>query len=102
GPTRCSRHSCARRGSGPTAASPGCPWTTAAPCQSTPNASDRVSRMGGFRIVGQSTVATGGFLQLADLRVEGPDGTVHERFVVRHPGAVVVVPVTDDRAHALL
>ncbi|MBM3660605.1 MAG: NUDIX hydrolase [Actinobacteria bacterium] len=58
--------------------------------------------MGGFRIVGQSTVATGGFLRLADLRVEGPDGAVHERFVVRHPGAVVVVPVTDDRAHALL
>jgi ADP-ribose pyrophosphatase len=56
----------------------------------------------GFRIVGQSTVATGGFLQLADLRVEGPDGAIHERFVVRHPGAVVVVPVTDDGAHALL
>jgi len=58
--------------------------------------------MPGFRIVGQSTVATGGFLQLADLRVEGPDGEVHERFVVRHPGAVVVVPVTDDGAHVLL
>jgi len=58
--------------------------------------------MGGFRIVGQSTVATGGFLQLADLRVEGPDGAVHERFVVRHPGAVVVVPVTGDGAHVLL
>jgi ADP-ribose pyrophosphatase len=58
--------------------------------------------MAGFRIVGQSTVATGGFLQLADLRVEGPDGEVHERFVVRHPGAVVVVPVADDRDHVLL
>ncbi|MFM8304746.1 MAG: NUDIX hydrolase [Actinomycetota bacterium] len=58
--------------------------------------------MSGFRVVGQSTVATGGFLQLADLRVEGPDGAVHERFVVRHPGAVVVVPVTDDREHVLL
>jgi ADP-ribose pyrophosphatase len=58
--------------------------------------------MAGFRIVGQSTVATGGFLQLADLRVEGPDRAVHRRFVVRHPGAVVVVPVTDDGAHALL
>lgn len=58
--------------------------------------------MPGFRIIGQSTVAAAGFLQLADLRVEGPDGAVHERFVVRHPGAVVVVPVTDDGAHALL
>lgn len=58
--------------------------------------------MAAFRIVGQSTVATGGFLQLADLRVEGPDGAVHDRFVVRHPGAVVIVPVTDDGAHVLL
>ena len=58
--------------------------------------------MAAFRIVGQSTVATGGFLQLTDLRVAGPDGAIHERFVVRHPGAVVVVPVTDDGAHALL
>jgi ADP-ribose pyrophosphatase len=54
-----------------------------------------------FRIVGQSTVASGGFLQLEDLRVEGPDGTVHERFVVRHPGAVVVVPVDDTDRHVL-
>lgn len=58
--------------------------------------------MPGFRIVGQSAVVTGGFLQLATLRVEGPDGDLHERFVVRHPGAVVVVPVTDDGAHVLL
>lgn len=58
--------------------------------------------MHGFRIVGQSTIATAGFLQLADVRVEGPDGAVHRRSVVRHPGAVVVVPVTDDGAHVLL
>lgn len=58
--------------------------------------------MADFRIIGQSTLATGGFLQLATLRIEGPDGEVHARHVVRHPGAVVVVPVTDDRAHALL
>jgi len=56
----------------------------------------------GFRIVDRSTVATAGFLGLDEVRVEGPDGAVHRRSVVRHPGAVVVVPVTDDGAHVLL
>ena len=55
-----------------------------------------------FRIVDRRTVASGGFLGLEDLRVEGPDGEVHQRFVVRHPGAVVAVPVDDTRTHALL
>ena len=55
-----------------------------------------------FHIVGASTVATTGFLALDDLAVQGPDGTVHQRYVVRHPGAVVVVPVEDDGAHVLL
>lgn len=36
------------------------------------------------------------------LRVEAPDGGVHERFVVRHPGAVVVVPLENDARHVLL
>jgi ADP-ribose pyrophosphatase len=58
--------------------------------------------MSDFRIVGANTVATGGFLHLEELRVAASDGEVHQRFVVRHPGAVVVVPVEDDRAHALL
>jgi ADP-ribose pyrophosphatase len=55
-----------------------------------------------FRVVGQSSVATGGFLELVDVAVEGPDGEVHQRYVVRHPGAVVVVPIEDDGEHALL
>jgi ADP-ribose pyrophosphatase len=55
-----------------------------------------------FRVVDRSTLATGGFLELAALKVEGPDGSVHDRFVVRHPGAVVVVPVEDDAEHVLL
>jgi ADP-ribose pyrophosphatase len=57
---------------------------------------------GAFRVVGASTVATTGFLSLDDLAVEAPDGTVHQRYVVRHPGAVVVVPVEDDHEHVLL
>lgn len=58
--------------------------------------------MGSFRIVGESTIATGSFLRLDAVRIADPAGTVHERVVVRHPGAVVIVPVTDDGAHALL
>lgn len=56
----------------------------------------------GFRVVEQSTVASGGFLHLVDARVQGPDGTVHQRYVVRHPGAVVIVPVEDDGMHVRL
>jgi ADP-ribose pyrophosphatase len=55
-----------------------------------------------FRVVGVSTIADAGFLRVEDLRVEGPDGEVHQRYVVRHPGAVVVVPIDDDGEHVLL
>ncbi|GMU78723.1 MAG: ADP-ribose pyrophosphatase [Acidimicrobiia bacterium] len=56
----------------------------------------------GFRIVDRSTVATGGFLALDDVRIVGADGERHQRFVVRHPGAVVVVPIDDGFTDALL
>jgi ADP-ribose pyrophosphatase len=55
-----------------------------------------------FRVVGASTVADAGFLRVEDLQVEGADGEVHHRYVVRHPGAVVVVPIDDDGEHVLL
>jgi ADP-ribose pyrophosphatase len=55
-----------------------------------------------FRVVGTSTVATTDFLALAAVSIQGPDGEVHQRSVVRHPGAVVVVPVEDDGEHVLL
>jgi ADP-ribose pyrophosphatase len=54
-----------------------------------------------FRIVGSETVVDTGFIRLADLNVEG-GGERFTRFVVRHPGAVVVVPVEPDREHVLL
>ena len=57
--------------------------------------------MSGFRIVASSTVADVGFLAVTKEDVEGPDGSF-TRHVVRHPGAVAVVPVTDDGDHALL
>jgi len=49
----------------------------------------------GFRVVGSATRARAGFLELSDLTVVGPDGEF-SRSVVRHPGAVVVVPLVDD------
>jgi len=55
-----------------------------------------------FRVVGTSVIADAGFFRVEHLDVEGPDGERHQRFVVRHPGAVVVVPIEDDGEHVLL
>jgi ADP-ribose pyrophosphatase len=55
-----------------------------------------------FRVTGSSRVVTAGFLAIDELSVVGPDGDEARRVVVRHPGAVVVVPVTDGGATALL
>ena len=49
----------------------------------------------GFRIVGSDTVADVGFLQLTEEHVQAPDGEDLTRYVVRHLGAVVVVPVDE-------
>ncbi len=54
-----------------------------------------------FRIVDSETMVETGFITLADLQVEG-GGERFTRLVVRHPGAVVVVPVEPDREHVLL
>ena len=58
--------------------------------------------MGPFRVVRTTRVADAGFLALDDLEVETPDGETVHRSVVRHPGAVVVVPVEHDEQTALL
>ncbi len=51
----------------------------------------------GFRIVGSETVvAIGRGMRLESLDVEAPDGSHLQRDVLRHPGAVAVVPVLDD------
>jgi 8-oxo-dGTP pyrophosphatase MutT (NUDIX family) len=55
-----------------------------------------------FRIVGRRTLAAAAHLSIEHLDVAGPDEDVHERVVVHHPGAVVVVPIEDDRRHVLL
>jgi 8-oxo-dGTP pyrophosphatase MutT (NUDIX family) len=50
----------------------------------------------GFRVVDSTSRCHSGILELVELGVEGPDGERHLRSVVRHPGAVVAVPVVDD------
>lgn len=55
----------------------------------------------GFRIVASTPTARIGFLDVTEETVVGPDGSRHARTVVRHPGAVVVVPVVNG-THAVL
>ena len=45
-----------------------------------------------------STVCEAGFLTVSRKRLLTPDGDEHDRTVVHHPGAVVVVPVDGDDA----
>jgi ADP-ribose pyrophosphatase len=56
----------------------------------------------GFRVVGETTRAEAGFLTLADVEIVDDRGERLIRHVVRHPGAVMVVPVLDDREHVLM
>jgi ADP-ribose pyrophosphatase len=55
-----------------------------------------------FRVSHSTRVTTVGFLSLDELVLEAPGGDVANRVVVRHPGAVVVVPVVADGLAALL
>jgi 8-oxo-dGTP pyrophosphatase MutT (NUDIX family) len=57
--------------------------------------------LSGFRKLSERTVATGAVINLAVGTFESPDGERFERDLVRHPGAVIVVPVVDD-THVLL
>jgi 8-oxo-dGTP pyrophosphatase MutT (NUDIX family) len=57
--------------------------------------------MTGFRVVGSTTRARSAFLELVEATVESDAGETFTRSIVRHPGAVTVVPVTDDD-HVLL
>jgi ADP-ribose pyrophosphatase len=54
-----------------------------------------------FRVVDTTTLCEAGFLTLERRRVLGPDGDEFDRHIVRHPGAVVVVPL-DDEHNALM
>lgn len=52
--------------------------------------------MSGFRYLDETVLYQGHVIDLVRTRHEGPDGTPFEREVVRHPGAVAVVPLDDD------
>jgi ADP-ribose pyrophosphatase len=52
--------------------------------------------MGTFRVVRVRQAAQVGFLALDEVEVVAPGGETVTRVVVRHPGAVVVVPVEED------
>jgi ADP-ribose pyrophosphatase len=56
----------------------------------------------GFRVVERATRWRGAFLEVVDAQVADSDGSILHRDIVRHPGAVVIVPVTADRKHVIL
>ncbi len=57
--------------------------------------------MTGFSVTDSTPISRAGFLELTRETLVAPDGSRHERHLVRHPGAVVVVPVLDDGRTAL-
>jgi ADP-ribose pyrophosphatase len=48
-----------------------------------------------------STLGEGLFIRLERLSLRAPDGTLHPRDVLRHPGGVAVLPVDGDRVWLL-
>jgi 8-oxo-dGTP pyrophosphatase MutT (NUDIX family) len=55
-----------------------------------------------FRKRAERPVHTGSLISVGIGEFEAPDGSVFERDIVHHPGAVSVVPVTDDGATVLM
>lgn len=53
--------------------------------------------MSGFRHLGDRVLHRGHVITLCEADFEGPDGERFQREVVRHPGAVSVVALTEDR-----
>ena len=50
----------------------------------------------GFRALGEELIYEGFILKVMNGRFEAPDGSTFQRDVLRHPGAVAVVPLIDD------
>lgn len=57
--------------------------------------------LGDFRQTGEDVLFSGWRISVVDRSFEAPDGSTFQRDIVRHPGAVAVVPVTD-RGTAIL
>ncbi len=64
-----------------------------------PERGDDVPR---FRPTGEETVFRGWFISVARSTFVDPDGVAFERDIVRHPGAVAVVAVTEEGSVALV
>lgn len=58
--------------------------------------------MSRFEKLGEDPIWQGAVVSVARGRFRGPGGEVFDREVVHHPGAVSVVPVTDDGASVVL
>ncbi|HEX2738244.1 MAG TPA: NUDIX hydrolase [Acidimicrobiia bacterium] len=58
--------------------------------------------MSQFRVVDSTPVVNAGFLAVTEEHVAGPADESFTRYVVRHPGAVVMVPVEDDGETVLM
>lgn len=58
--------------------------------------------MSGFRVTGAAPLADFGFFAVEEVTIETPGGEGARRVVVRHSGAVAVVPVLSDRKTAVL
>lgn len=56
----------------------------------------RLSSSAGFSVVDATTLHTGFVIELAQAQMRDPEGVVHQRDVVRHPGAVSVLPLHSD------
>lgn len=52
----------------------------------------------GFRLLRQDTLHDGPVISVRRAQVAAPDGSSFEREIVRHPGAVSVVPLLEDEA----
>lgn len=51
--------------------------------------------MSGFRALDEDPIYEGWAISVVKGRFEAPDGTVFERDVIHHPGAVAIVPIID-------
>jgi len=72
-----------------------------APSEPPPHAGQPTGRAG-FRHLGDEVRFEGWAISLVEAAFEAPDGSSFRRDVVRHPGAVCVVPLTDDGGVVLL
>ena len=68
---------------------------------STPSA-EPVGGLEGFRALSEASRFEGPLFSVATLRLADPDGHEFSRDVVRHPGAVSVIPLHDDGSVTLV